>query len=85
MRLPTLQWERIVFRGHAVRRKFEWRIAKEEVVAVLRTGEVIMEYHEDKPFPSCLMLGFSGVRPLHALAAFDPAIWQPDFRTRRLS
>jgi hypothetical protein len=46
------------------------------------------------------MLGFSGVRPLHVVAALDPvtgtchvittyvpdpAVWQPDFRTRRLS
>ncbi|MBI3681171.1 MAG: DUF4258 domain-containing protein [Acidobacteria bacterium] len=95
-----MQWERIIFSGHAIRRMFEWRIGSEEVVTVLRMGEVIMEYPEDKPFPSRLMLGFPGDRPLHAVAALDPAtgtchvitayvpdpvIWKPDFRTRRLS
>ena len=95
-----MQWERIVFRGHAIRRMFEWKIGKEEVAAVLRTGEVIMEYPEDKPFQSRLMLGVAEGRPLHVVAALDPAtgtcyvittyvpdpaIWQPDFRTRRSS
>lgn len=95
-----MQCERIVFSGHAVRRMFEWKIGKEEVIAVLRTGEVIMEYPEDKPFGSRLMLGIVGGRPLHVVAALDPAtatcyvittylpdsaIWQPGFRSRRLS
>ena len=95
-----MQWVRIVFSGHAIRRMFEWKIGKDEVVGVLRTGDVIMEYHEDRPFQSRLMLGFSGVRPFHVVAALDPAtgtcyvitayvpdqvIWQPDFRTRRSS
>ena len=52
---------------------FEWKIGKEEVAAVLRTGEVIMEYPEDKPFQSRLMLGVAEGRPLHVVAALDPA------------
>jgi hypothetical protein len=79
---------------------FEWKINSEEVATVLSIGEVIMEYPADKPFESRLMLGFPGGRPLHVVAALDPctgtchvitayvpdpAIWQPDFRTRRLS
>ena len=58
-----------------------------------------MEYPEDRPFPSCLMLGYPMGRPIHVVAALDPdtgtchvitayepdpAIWQPDFRARRL-
>ena len=79
---------------------FEWKIGNEDVIAVLRTGETIMEYPEDKPFESRLLLGFSGDRPIHIVAALDPAtetchvitayepdsaVWQPDFRTRRFS
>ena len=95
-----LQWRRIIFSGHAIRRMFQWKIGSEEVTAVLRTGETIMEYPEDKPFQSRLLLGFSGDRPIHVVAALDPAteachvitayvpdpaVWQPDFRTRRFS
>ncbi len=61
-----------------------------------------MEYSDDRPFPSCLpaclMIGSTGNRLLHAVAALDSltgtchvittylpdaAVWEPDFRTRR--
>ena len=95
-----MQWERIVFSGHAIRRMFEWEIGKEEIVAVLQTGEVIMAYPDDKPFQSCLMMGLAGNRCLDVVAAHDyatarcyvitayvpdAAVWEPDFRTRRPS
>jgi hypothetical protein len=38
---------------------------------VLLTEEVIEEYSEDKPFPSRLILGFVGQKPLHVVAGFD--------------
>ena len=95
-----MEWKRIVFSGHALRRMFEWKIGGEDVAAVVGTGEAIMEYPEDKPFPSCLMLGYPRGRPIHVVAALDPAtgtchvitayepdpaVWQSDFRARRLS
>lgn len=60
---------RLVFRVHAIQRMFQRKIGEEEVKAVVATGEVIERYPEDKPFPSRLMLGWSGDRPIHVVAA----------------
>ncbi len=61
-------------------------------------GEAIEDYPEAKPFPSALFLGWSGNKPLHAVAAYDslddqvyiitvyePDLqhFEPDFRARR--
>ena len=89
---------RVVFSGHAVRRMFERRIERDTVVAALASGEVIAEYPEDLPLPSVLLLCITEDRPLHIVVAEDaesntcyivtayppdPAIWNPDFKTRR--
>ena len=93
-----MEFERIVFSGHAVVRMFERSITDVDVRHVLDTGEVIVRYSEDKPFPSCIVLGYVGDRVIHVVAALDdknrtchvitvyePELkrWQPDFRTRR--
>ena len=77
---------------------FEWSIQRDEVFEVLWEGEVIAEYPEDKPFPSCLVLGLTAGRPLHVVAALDhetetchiitayppdPVRWREGFKTRR--
>ena len=49
--------EKISFSGHAVQRMFERGIGKEAVIGVIRTGEVIVSYPDDYPYPSFLMLG----------------------------
>ena len=38
---------------------------------VLRSGEIIENYPEDKPYPSGLFLGWIEGEPLHVVAAFD--------------
>lgn len=63
--------ERLVFRTHAIERMFRRRIMLEEVRHVLATGEVIEDYPDDLPYPSQLMLGWSGQRPIHVVAAAD--------------
>jgi len=62
---------RLVFRVHAIQRMFHRRISKEEVKQVVATGEAIETYPTDKPFPSPLILGWSGTRPIHVVAADD--------------
>lgn len=69
-----------------------------DVRQALETGESIVAYPHDRPHPSRLVLGWAGPRPLHIVAADDPdnditvvitvyepdpALWEPDFRTRR--
>jgi len=39
---------------------------------VVESGEVLEVYPEDTPFPSRLLLGFTGNRPIHVVAADDP-------------
>ena len=86
------------FTSHAVQRMFERSISKEDVLNVLRKGEVIIEYSEDEPFPSYLIFDMIGDRPIHALVALDltakicyiitvyepdAKIWSDDFKKRR--
>jgi hypothetical protein len=62
---------RLVFRVHAIQRMFQRRISEAEVRQVVATGETIETYPTDKPFPSRLILGWEGTRPIHVVAADD--------------
>jgi hypothetical protein len=88
---------KITYRTHALVRMFQRRIQAEDVRAVLTGGETIEDYPEDFPYPSRLVLGWRGQRPLHVVAAYnaaendtivitiyepDPAQWSADFRRR---
>ncbi len=74
-------------------------IRVDEVLEVLRAGEIIEEYAQDLPYPSCLVLGRTARgRLLHVVCAPvlteqrlviittyepDPARWDQGFRQRR--
>lgn len=60
------------FTAHAVRRMRRWRFADADVIEALRAGEVIERYPDDTPLPGRLVLGWSGSRPIHIVAADDP-------------
>ena len=77
---------------------FQRNIGIAEVQGVLESGETIESYPDDTPYPSRLVLGWSGTRPLHVVAADDfdgaqtyivsvyepdPALWDQDFRWRK--
>jgi hypothetical protein len=77
---------------------FQRRISDQEVRHVIETGETIETYPEDSPYPSRLVLGWYGLRPLHVVVA-DNAMeqetivitvyessqdqWEEGFRRRR--
>jgi hypothetical protein len=78
---------------------FRRHIGARDVRRVLETGEQIESYPHDTPYPSRLVLGWLGSRPIHVAAADnpngdetivisvyepDPNLWEPDFKTRRL-
>lgn len=88
---------KLVFRIHAIRRMFERKISVADVRRVLESGEVIEAYPDDEPYPSRLVLGWIGARPLHAVVADDlgaeeiivitvyepdPTLWENGFRRR---
>lgn len=94
-----MQCKSTIFSGHAVQRMFEWEISKEDVFEILAKGEVIAEYKDDKPFSSCLILGFLKRNPIHIVVAVDqttgicyiitvyrpdPKLWAEDFKRRKL-
>lgn len=87
----------IIYRLHAIERMFQRDITEDEVEYVLRNGDIIENYDQDKPYPSMLVLGFTRDLPLHVVYAKDedenfivitvyrPSVtkWENDFRTRR--
>ena len=90
--------DRIIFRVHAVERMFKRQVSADDVRHVLATGEVIGDYPDDTPYPSRLLLGWTGERPLHVVAAYnrtdmetivitvyepDPNLWEQDLRRRK--
>ena len=89
---------KITYRVHAVRRMFERHITDADVANVLATDEEIAAYPNDQPYPSRLLLGWRGSRPLHVVAAYnaqddeeivitvyepDAAFWDDGFRRRK--
>lgn len=90
---------KLVFRVHAIQRMFQRGVDNEQVRQVLENGEVIENYPEDSPYPSRLVLGWAGRRPLHVVAADNdesretivitvyepsPGEWKKDFKRRNL-
>jgi hypothetical protein len=74
------------------------RISDTDVRNVIQGGEIIMDYPDDKPLPSKLILGFSNGRPIHVVLAYDAAnetgyvitayvpdenIWNNNYKSRR--
>lgn len=89
---------KLVFRVHALRRMFERQLGVEDVEAVIESGETIEDYPSDRPYPSRLVLGWRGARPVHVVVAHnlsenelivitvyepDPELWEADFRRRK--
>ena len=89
---------KVTYRVHAVRRMFERGISETQVREVLEGGEEITAYPDDKPYPSRLLLGWRGERPLHVVAAYnarddeeivitvyepEAALWEDGFKRRR--
>ena len=66
-----LQFERLVFSSHALQRTFERGISVDAVKGVMTAADIIEDYPQDQPYPSCLVLGWADERPLHVVAALD--------------
>ena len=88
----------LVFRLHAVRRMLERGISEDEVGLIVEHGEVLEAYPDDEPYPSELLLGWVGARPLHVVVAhniesqitfiitvYKPEMgeWEADFKRRK--
>jgi len=57
------------FSKHAEREREADMISVRELEAALECSEIIEDYPDDPRGPSCLVLGFSGQRPIHAVCS----------------
>jgi len=88
------------FSGHAIKRMFARSINSTMVKTAISEGEIIIEYLDDQPYPSFLILWFDNKVPLHVvvaqnrrddlcyiITAYIPsgALWEADFKMRKPS
>ena len=87
----SLRWT-----NHVAVRLIQRNIYPDDVIYALMNGEIIEQYQDDYPYPSCLVNGLTrDSQPLHIVCGFgmgelwlitaytpDAREWTPDFRTR---
>jgi len=60
---------------HAIRRRVERKISTHDIENAILNGEIIEEYPDDKPFPSCLIAGQTrGGELLYVVCAIAPVV-----------
>lgn len=87
---------KMVITQHSRKRFFERGISISDVSAAINSGEIIEQYPDDYPFPSCLILGKSGEKIIHIVASIDDGImyiitayipsvkkWEQNWKTRK--
>lgn len=94
----NLQYKHIRFSQHSFQRMFEREITPSIVREVIDNGIIIKEYPDDTPYPSFLVLGYHGDKPIHVVVSLntdsdtliiitvyipDISIWNNDFTERR--
>lgn len=94
----NIRCEKYRFTIHALERRIERNISKNEIEDAILNGEIIEDYPRDKYLPSCLILGYTKLsRPLHIqvscnpvwiITCYDPSErpyeWSIDFKNRRV-
>lgn len=88
----------ILYTNHAVKQMFSRNISTLDVEYGIENGEELMNYPDDLPYPSKLLLCKINFRPLHIVCSFIPEtssviiitayepstdIWENDFKTRK--
>lgn len=89
----------LVYRLHAVQRMIERGISDGDVRQVLASGKEVEDYSLAQPYPSRLLPGWSGARPIHVVVAdnksdneaiivtvYEPDLnrWERGFERRKL-
>ena len=100
--IERLQWyydnDRVFITAHAAERFRQRGIKVKDIRNAVKTGEIIEQYPEDYPYPSCLLLGLSvKAQPLHVvmsdegnasriITAYFPDVdkWESDLKTRKV-
>ena len=100
--IERLQWyydnDRVFITAHAAERFRQRGIKVKDIRNAVKTGEIIEQYPEDYPYPSCLLMGLSvKAQPLHVvmsdegnasriITAYFPDVdkWESDLKTRKV-
>jgi len=89
--------ERIAVTEHARCRLTERGITIDNIIQCIDSGEIIKQYEDDKPFPSCLILGTTAEKKqihvvvssdsewIYLITAYHPdtEVWESDFKTKK--
>ena len=89
----NIKWSR-----HALKRLRERNISIDAFKKCILCGEIIKQYPDDRPTPSCLILGWNDIltalhvvvgcdgKFLYAITAYypDSSEWEADMKTRRV-
>ncbi len=89
--------DKIVITEHARKRLAERDIKVKDIINCISGGEIIKQYEDDKPLPSCLLLGqMLNYDPVHVVVSCDeefiylitayrpsPEKWKSDMKTRK--
>jgi len=88
----------ILWTEHLALRLRERGLKRIDALACIQNGEIIEQYSDDAPFPSCLILGIStSGKPIHVVCALNPGVtccmitayhpspekWESDNKTRK--
>lgn len=82
--------------NHVFLRMVNRGIQSENIEEGILSGEIIEDYPDDYPHPSCLILGFSNGKPIHIVCGSNgeelwiitayfpnPEKWSSDFKERK--
>ena len=88
--------EKIIITQHSRKRFAERKISISDVCTAIDNGEIIEQYPDDFPFPSCLILGRKADERIHIVASINEGTmyiitayvpnsskWKDDFKTRK--
>ena len=82
---------------HIAMRLLKRHISKYQIISAIQSGEIIEQYPDDYPYPSCLLLGYdTDGNALHVVCGIAPdsawmitpyfpdlSEWESDLKTRR--
>lgn len=89
--------DNIVITQHTLTRCIQRNITVDEILQTIENGEIIEQYPEDYPHPSCLVFGIAlNKKIIHVVCGTDGLVlwiitayvpnnikWESDFKTRR--
>ena len=95
---PLCNEDNTILTNHVRVKMKERGIVYDDIETSVLSGEIIAQYEDDKPFPSCMILGYTSKgQPLHAVVSINentlwiiteyfPSddVWVDDYKTKKV-